>query len=115
MAKVIAAPTLGDIRQVVERIAALFQPRRVILFGSYAAGTPTPDSDVDLLVEMETKLRSVEQAVAIRRAVDFPFPTDLLVRTPQQIAERLALGDTFWRDVVTEGMVLYGAADPRVG
>jgi len=115
MAKLIATPTLADIRQVVERIAALFQPRRVILFGSYAAGTPTPDSDVDLLVEMETRLRSVEQAVAIRRAVDFPFPTDLLVRTPQQIAERLALGDTFWRDVVTKGMVLYGAADPRVG
>lgn len=114
VAEVIATPTLADIRQVVERIVARFRPRKVVLFGSYAGGTPSPDSDVDLLVEMETRLRSVEQAVAIRRAVDFPFPTDLLVRTPQQIAERLALGDAFWRDVVTKGIVLYEAADVGV-
>jgi predicted nucleotidyltransferase len=115
MAELIATPTLQDIRQVVERIVALFRPQKVILFGSYAAGTPTADSDVDLLVEMETRLRSVEQAVAIRRAVDFPFPTDLLVRTPEQIAKRLELGDTFWRHVVTKGIVLYEATDARVG
>ena len=110
MAELIVSPTLGDIRQVMERIVRHFRPRRVILFGSYAAGAPTPDSDVDLLVEMDTRLCSVEQAVAIRRAVELPFPTDLLVRTPQQIAERLALGDVFWKNVVTKGLVLYEAA-----
>jgi predicted nucleotidyltransferase len=115
MAELTAVPTLADIRQVVERIVTLFRPQKVILFGSYATGAPTRDSDVDLLVEMETRLRGVEQAVAIRRAVDFPFPTDLLVRTPGQIIERLALGDTFLREVVTKGMVLYEAAHAGVG
>ena len=115
MARVITLPTMAEIRQVVQQIVERFRPRKVILFGSYAGETPTADSDVDLLVTMETALPNVEQAVAIRRAVDFPFPTDLLVRTPQQIAERLALGDVFVRDVVTKGIVLYEAADAGVG
>ena len=115
MAEVIIAPSLDDIRAAVERIAEGFHPRRVILFGSFARGTPAPDSDADLLVEMDTPLRNVEQAVEIRRAVDFPFPTDLLVRTPQQVAERLALGDAFLKEVVEKGIVLYEATDSGMG
>jgi len=113
--EVITAPSLNDIRAAVERIADRFHPRRVILFGSFARGAPAPDSDVDLLVEMDTPLRNVEQAVEIRRAVDFPFPTDLLVRTPQQVAERRALGDTFLKEVVEKGMLLYEAPDSGMG
>ena len=115
MAEVIVAPSLDDIRTVVDRIVERFHPRRVILFGSLARGAATPDSDADLLVEMDTPLRSVEQAVEIRRAVDFPFPTDLLVRTPQQVAERLALGDAFLKEVTEKGTVLYEAADSGMG
>jgi predicted nucleotidyltransferase len=115
MAEVRTLPTLAEIQRVVQQIAAQFRPQKVILFGSYAGGTPTPDSDVDLLVTMETPLPNVEQAVAIRRAVDFPFPTDLLVRTPQQVAERLELGDVFMREVLTKGIVLYEAVDAGVG
>ena len=105
--------TLTDIRQVVQRIVERFRPRRVLLFGSYAYGKPTSGSDVDLLVEMETPLRNVEQAVEIRMAVDFPFPTVLLVRNPQQIAERLAMGDVFFREVVNKGVTLYEANGAR--
>jgi predicted nucleotidyltransferase len=101
--------TLDDIREVVREIVERFRPRRVLLFGSYAYGEPTPGSDVDLLIEMDTPLRNVEQAVEIRMAVDFPFPADLLVRNPQQIAERLAMGDVFLQKVVTKGVTLYEA------
>jgi hypothetical protein len=59
-------------------------------------------------------LRNVQQAVEIRQAVDFPLPVDLLVRTPKQIAERLALGDGFFRDVLTKGIVLHEATDAGV-
>ena len=98
----------------VEIIVQQFHPRRVVLFGSYAHGKPTPDSDVDLLVEMETALSNVRQAVEIRKAVDFPFPTDLLVRTPEQVAERMKLGDVFLRDVYEKGVALYEADDSRM-
>ena len=103
--------TDAEITQVVQQIAARFQPRRVFLFGSYAYGKATADSDVDLLVEMETSLRGVEQAVEIRRAIDLPFPTDLLVRTPDQVAERLAMGDVFLREIVSKGRLVYEATN----
>ena len=106
--------TLADIQRVVEQIVERFHPQQVFLFGSYAYGEPSPDSDVDLLIAMETPLRGVDQAVEIRKVVDLLFPSDLLVRTPQQIAERLALGDVFLREVVNKGIVLYEADSPRV-
>ena len=115
MVELIATPTLEDIRRVAERIVTLFRPHRVVLFGSRAGGAPTADSDVDLLVVMRGRLPNVEQAVAIRRAIDLPFPTDLLVRTPEQIAARVALGDTFWKAMMTKGVVLYEATDAGVG
>jgi predicted nucleotidyltransferase len=107
--------TARAIADVVAQIVERFHPQQVILFGSYASGTPTPDSDVDLLVVMETPLQHVEQAVAIRQAVDFPFPVDVLVRTPQHIAARFALGDGFLREVLTTGVVLYAANDTGMG
>ena len=115
MTEVRTLPTLAEIQRVAQQIAARFHPRKVILFGSYAGGTPTADSDVDLLVTMATPLPNVEQAVAIRGTVPLPFPTDLLVRTPQQIAERLTLGDVFIREVLAKGIVLYEAPDAGMG
>jgi uncharacterized protein len=98
----------------VARLAEQFRPRRVGLFGSYAAGRPTPDSDVDLLVIMDTALRPVEQAAVIRGGFRFPFPTDLLVRTPAQVEERVRLGDPFIREAFAGGIVLYEATHARV-
>ena len=102
-------PTPERIAAVARRIARLFHPQRIILFGSHAYGRPDPDSDVDLLVVMATPRRPPEQAAAIRGAVDLPFPVDLLVRTPEQIEERLAMGDCFIRELLTCGKVLYEA------
>ena len=107
--------TMRDIADVVAQIVERFHPQQVVLFGSYAYGTPTLDSDVDLLVVMETPLRHVEQAVEIHKAVDFPFPVDVLVRTPQHLAERVALGDVFLREILTKGVVLYAANDAGMG
>ncbi|MCS6848517.1 MAG: nucleotidyltransferase domain-containing protein [Anaerolineae bacterium] len=104
----------AEIQAVADRIATVFCPRRIWLFGSYAYGTPTPDSDVDLLVVMQTDLSGAEQAAAIREAVNFTFPTDLLVRTPDQIEQRLAIGDPFIHEIVTKGVLLYEADHARV-
>jgi predicted nucleotidyltransferase len=95
------------IRAVVQQIAEKFQPEKIILFGSYAYGRPKPESDVDLLVVMDTPLRNREQAAQIARAIDYHFGLDLIVRTPQQLAERIALGDFFLREVTEKGRVLY--------
>jgi len=96
------------IRAVVKQIAEKFQPEKIILFGSYAYGKPRPESDVDLLVVMETPLDEWEQRLEIsRRLSPRPFPMDIIIRTPKQLEERLALGDPFLREITTQGKVLY--------
>lgn len=102
---------LRAIRDVVKQIVEQFQPEKIILFGSYAYGKPKPESDVDLLVIMSTPLRNHEQAIQIARAIDYHFGLDLLVRTPQQVAERMKLGDFFMQEIIEGGKVLYARSD----
>jgi predicted nucleotidyltransferase len=101
---------LSAIENIAKQIGATFKVDRVTLFGSYAYGKPGPHSDVDLLVTMKTNRRSLQEAVGIRESIRFPFPVDLMVRTPQEISRRLALGDPFIRDIQERGKVLYEAA-----
>ena len=100
--------TVSAIRALAQRIVDRFQPEKVILFGSYAYGNPRPESDVDLLVIMETTLRSRQQRLEISQALSpRPFPLDIVVRTPQEVAQRLALGDAFLAEILSRGKVLY--------
>jgi predicted nucleotidyltransferase len=96
-----------DIRAFVRRVATLFHPQRVILFGSYAYGKPTADSDVDLLVVMPHEGHPAVQAAAIRKQVRSGFPMDLVVRSPAEIRRRLAMGDFFISEVLERGRPLY--------
>ena len=96
------------IRAVVDQIVTKFQPEKIILFGSHAYGQPRPESDVDLLVVMDTPLRSRQQRLEISRALSpRPFPLDVIIRTPRQLEERIAMGDLFLFEITTQGKVLY--------
>jgi predicted nucleotidyltransferase len=101
--------TMRQIEDVSGRIAAEFEPERILLFGSYAWGAPSPDSDVDLLVILPFEGKAVAKSVEMRLKIKPPFPVDLLVRTPEKIRERLALGDPFIRSILEKGKVLYEA------
>jgi len=101
--------TMRQIEDVSGRIAAEFEPERILLFGSYAWGAPSPDSDVDLLVILPFEGKAVAKSVEMRLKIKPPFPVDLLVRTPEKIHERLALGDPFIRSILEKGRVLYEA------
>ena len=103
-----------QIRQFAQRIAEQFHPDQIILFGSYAYGTPHADSDVDLLVVLPTR-NPIGQAVKIRFALPAPFPLDLLVRSPEILAKRIEQEDWFLRKVVSKGKVLYEKRDGSVG
>ena len=100
-----------DIKRVCAQIAREFRPQKIILFGSYAYGQPTADSDVDLLVIMPFKGRATEQAVEISRRLEHRFPIDLLVRSPEEVRQRLAWNDFFLREATEKGVVMYGSAD----
>jgi predicted nucleotidyltransferase len=100
----------ADIQQLANRIAELFRPFRIILFGSYARGAQRPESDVDLLVLMDTAEEG-EESLRIRQAVPCDFGLDLIVRTPEAFRQRLKLGDYFLREIAEQGKVLYESPD----
>lgn len=79
------------------------------MFGSYAYGKPTPDSDVDLLVIMKTRAKEIDSYVTVSNLL-YPrqFPVDILVKTPGEIeAECKKRGNFFMREILTKGKVLY--------
>ena len=105
---------LRVIRSFVQKVAEQFQPDKIILFGSYAHGQPHADSDVDILVVMPAR-NQLDQAAKIHLATLPPFPVHLLVRTPSNLAWRLAEGDSFLKEVVSKGKVPYEKADQGMG
>ena len=96
-----------QINDFARNVAKEFSPDKILLFGSYANGRPTEDSDVDLLVIMQHKKRNVEQALEIDKKIDRSFPLDLIVKTPKEIRVGLAQDDIFLNSIVYEGKVLY--------
>ena len=109
MTKGTTTVTLRDIQKIVQQIVAHCHPQKVILFGSYAHGTPTADSDVDLLVVMETEGSPLHAAARIAAAVDHPCALDILVRRPSDLEASLARQGVFATEILTTGMVLYEA------
>jgi predicted nucleotidyltransferase len=100
---------MGQIEEFGRQIGREFGAERVILFGSYAQGIATEDSDVDLLVVCDFEGRSVDKSVEIRLKLRPQFPLDLLVRTPEKLGQRIEMGDDFIREILEEGKVLYEA------
>ena len=100
----------------VDRIAAGFKPQRIVLFGSYACGSPTADSDVDLLITKKRwSMSPLTAAGKIRVELGVPFAMDLIVRSEADVERRIAGGDSFLREVLETGITLYAANDARVG
>ncbi len=94
---------LEKLAEWARKVAERFRPQKIILFGSYAYGVPTSHSDADVLVLMDTDLKSTRQAAVITQEFGQPFALDLLVRRPDELQERLELGDYFLNEIVIEG------------
>jgi len=101
-------PVGKSLRPAVQKIVDELNPEKIILFGSYAYGKPTPHSDVDLLVVLKTKASLKERSWKVSRLLlPRPFPVDILVKTPKEIEKALKSGDFFLREILTRGKVLY--------
>ena len=74
------------IEEIKDRIVNAVQPEKIILFGSYAYGTPAKDSDLDLLVIMPSFETMHKRIFRIRKLLrDFRVPKDVIVYTPQEV------------------------------
>lgn len=97
------------IKEIVNKIKSQFRPQKIILFGSYAWGKPSEDSDIDLFLIMESSLRRDERACQIQKIfADRTFPLDIIVYTPKEVEESLKRGNPFIKEILSKGGVLYG-------
>jgi predicted nucleotidyltransferase len=100
------------IQQLVDKIKQ-FDPEKIILFGSYAGGTPTDDSDVDFFVvknvksedirEMRLYIRSHLRDIIYHQKVS----VDILLDSQEHINERINLGDTIYAEIMSKGKIIY--------
>lgn len=103
-------PRSDVVHAIADRIRAHVHPDRIILFGSRAWGVERAESDVDLLIILDSDAPPVERAVALGRLFrPRPAPLDLIVLTPAEVQQRLDAGDAFLRRILEEGEVLYDA------
>jgi len=102
--------TPGFLSEIAQKVVHAFRPKNIILFGSYAYGKPTSDSDLDLLIVMESRDRPAER---IRKVSDLfdprPLPMDFIVLTPGEVRHRRSGFDPFLEEVLEKGQMLYGS------
>ena len=99
--------TQKKIKEVAEQIGKEYKPEKIILFGSYAWGKPTQDSDVDLFI-----VKDIENTREAAREIDGsifprPFPIDILVYNLRQLEKRKKMNDFFIKNILTKGKILY--------
>lgn len=95
---------------IVGRLNKSYHPEKIILYGSYAYGNPTSDSDIDLLIIKDTIKGHVDRFVEVKKIIYKPgrsIPVSPLVYTPKEIEERLEMGDDFVAEILARGRVLY--------
>lgn len=96
------------LKEAVKRITDKFHPEKIILFGSYAYGKPVPDSDIDLMVVMDTKEKPHKRSVALRRLLkDLGVPKDIIVKTPEEFERFKDIVGTIIYPAAHRGKVLY--------
>ena len=98
------------LKELVEILRQAYDPERIILFGSYAYGTPTRDSDMDILIVKKTSVPFYRRLTEVRRLVSPArrgIPFDPMVMTPKELTQRLANGDQFFQEIIARGQTLY--------
>lgn len=100
------------INEVIKKITLYYNPESIILFGSYAFGTPNSDSDIDLLIIKQTTLPKHLRASEVRKYLyGMMIPMDLLVYTPNEFIIEKNQKYSFLNAIITNSKVLYERKD----
>lgn len=97
-----------EIENITKQIVKKYKPEKIILYGSFAYGESTKDSDADLLIIKKTKKPRTERHLELdKMLLDRKLPLDILVYTPQEIKKRISFGDFFIKNILQQGEILY--------
>lgn len=96
-----------NIKKISNKLARKYKPEKIFLFGSWAWGKPTKDSDIDLLIIKKTREEFLKRQLRVRKIINGEFPVDLIVKTPEEMQKRIELGDFFYEDIVKKGKLIY--------
>ena len=98
------------ILSIAEKIKKEYRPKKIILFGSFAYGKPSKNSDIDLLIVKDTQERPIDRRVKVRRVVSNlrkGYSFSPIVITSAEVSQRLKIGDQFLKEILSHGEVLY--------
>ncbi|MGK5084430.1 nucleotidyltransferase domain-containing protein [Bdellovibrionota bacterium FG-1] len=99
------------LEEIVTRLVATAQPRKIILFGSFARGDTHADSDLDILVIESEVVSKYRESIRLRMALrGILVPMDILVVSEAEFEDRSKIPSTLHFFARTEGKVLYDAA-----
>ena len=97
------------LQQIAARLKQNYGAQKVVLFGSAAQGAAGPGSDVDLLVISPTTEGYFQRMATVRgmlRDLRRGLAVCPIVLTPEEVQSRLAIGDHFISDIMTQGIEL---------
>ena len=100
-----------EIQNIVKQLIDLYRPEKVILFGSLARGKINQGTDIDLfIIKSEVPELGVDRIRQLDTIINYKLATDFIVYKPEEVEQRLKLGDPFLKSIFEEGIVLYDAA-----
>lgn len=101
----------NEIQNIVKQLVHVYKPERIILFGSLAKGRLNPGTDIDLfIIKSEVPELGVDRIRQLDALIKYRLATDFIVYRPEEVEQRLKLGDPFVKSILEEGKVLYDAA-----
>jgi len=100
-----------EVKNILDQLIRLYKPEKVILFGSLAEGQIHEGTDIDLfIVKSDIPELGVDRIRELDSLIKYNLATDFIVYKPQELEQRLKLGDPFVKIILKEGKVLYEAA-----
>jgi predicted nucleotidyltransferase len=99
-----------EVEGIVKQLIEVYKPQRIILFGSLFRGKIKESSDIDLfIIKKDIPELGVERIRQLDSLIKYRWATDFIVYKPEEVEERLKLGDPFIKSIIEKGKVLYEA------
>ncbi len=99
-----------ECQNIVDQLLKVYKPEKIILFGSLASGKIREGTDIDLfIIKKDVPNFGVDRIRQLDTLIRYRLATDFIVYKPEEVEQRLKIGDPFIKMIFEEGRVLYDA------